>query len=393
MASTKDDIAHEDRKYVVAHERHAGSPCLKCGPEVCIGGLDLHFWRKICKTCKCGAADHDIKSDEDFTHQLILRDIQQLVTGPDGCGIVKDNIRKFRLASTGSEPDVFPKGNFLWVPSGVTKEVADKYMASLPEDKAPIKESDGEVYRRKQMMTQLPAHDNDERFCDALTDEEKERMRDFLQHRNEKAVGIGEVGELADTKETSKFKCEKCAEPLVPGDVAVFAARAGSDICWHPQCFVCKKCDELLVDLVYFFRENDIYCGRHYADFFRPRCDACDELIFSKSYTQAEGSNWHLKHFCCFECDMKLGGEQYVVRENPYCLACYEILFAKKCGTCGKVIAADDKRLCYKENFWHATDECFHCSNCSVSLVGKEFLPKGSNAYCSAKCYKEHRGQ
>jgi hypothetical protein len=78
-------------------------------------------------------------------------------------------------------------------------------MASLPEHKAPIKESDGEVYRRKQMMTQLPAHDNDERFCDALTDEEKERMRDFLQHRNEKAVGIGEVGELADTKETSKF--------------------------------------------------------------------------------------------------------------------------------------------------------------------------------------------
>ena len=83
-------------------------------------------YRKICKTCKCGAADHDIKSDEDFTHQLILRDIQQLVTGPDGCGIVKDNIRKFRLASTGSEPDVFPKGNFLWVPSGVTKEVVGR---------------------------------------------------------------------------------------------------------------------------------------------------------------------------------------------------------------------------------------------------------------------------
>ena len=117
------------------------------------------------------------------------------------------------------------------------------------------------------------------------------------------------------------------------------------------------------------------------------------QLIFSKSYTQAEGCNWHLKHFCCFECDKKLGGEQYVVRENPYCLACYEILFAKKCGTCGNVIAADDKRLCYKENFWHATDECFHCSNCSLSLVGKEFLPKGSNAYCSAKCYKQHRGQ
>ena len=60
--------------------------------------------------------------------------------------------------------------------------------------------------------------------------------------------------------------------------MAVFAARAGSDICWHPQCFVCKTCDELLVDLVYFFKDNEIYCGRHYADFFRPRCNACDEV-------------------------------------------------------------------------------------------------------------------
>lgn len=64
----------------------------------------------------------------------------------------------------------------------------------------------------------------------------------------------------------------------MPGDIAVFAARAGSDICWHPHCFVCKTCDELLVDLVYFFKDNELYCGRHYADSFRPRCRACDEV-------------------------------------------------------------------------------------------------------------------
>ena len=78
-------------------------------------------------------------------------------------------------------------------------------MASLPEHKAPKKDSDGEAYRRKQMMTQLPAHDNDDRFCDALSEEEKQKMKDFLQQRNEQAVGIGEVGELADSKEATKF--------------------------------------------------------------------------------------------------------------------------------------------------------------------------------------------
>lgn len=27
-------------------------------------GLDLHFWRKICKNCKCGRDDHDVDDDE-----------------------------------------------------------------------------------------------------------------------------------------------------------------------------------------------------------------------------------------------------------------------------------------------------------------------------------------
>ena len=39
--------------------------------------------------------------------------------------------------------------------------------------------------------------------------------------------------------------------------------------------------NELLVDLVYFFKDNDIFCGRHYADFFRPRCRACDEVKYT----------------------------------------------------------------------------------------------------------------
>ena len=54
----------------------------------------------------------------------------------------------------------------------------------------------------------------------------------------------------------------------------------GETSAWHPQCFKCTKCQELLVDLVYFFSEQEqsIYCGRHQAELFFPRCAACDQV-------------------------------------------------------------------------------------------------------------------
>ena len=62
------------------------------------------------------------------------------------------------------------------------------------------------------------------------------------------------------------------------GEVAIFAEKAGKDKCWHPNCFVCDTCEELLVDLIYFFKDGKIFCGRHYGELTRVRCAACDEV-------------------------------------------------------------------------------------------------------------------
>lgn len=70
----------------------------------------------------------------------------------------------------------------------------------------------------------------------------------------------------------------QCDEPLSAGDIVVFAQRVGSQICWHPGCFVCCVCKELLVDLIYFHRDGNLYCGRHHAETQKPRCSACDEV-------------------------------------------------------------------------------------------------------------------
>uniref|UniRef100_A0AAQ5YVZ0 LIM zinc-binding domain-containing protein n=1 Tax=Amphiprion ocellaris TaxID=80972 RepID=A0AAQ5YVZ0_AMPOC len=68
-----------------------------------------------------------------------------------------------------------------------------------------------------------------------------------------------------------------CGGQINGGDIAVFASRAGHGVCWHPACFVCSMCNELLVDLIYFYQDGKIYCGRHHAERLKPRCTACDE--------------------------------------------------------------------------------------------------------------------
>lgn len=88
----------------------------------------------------------------------------------------------------------------------------------------------------------------------------------------------------------SAISCQKCQINIKVGTVVVKAARAGKNVAWHPNCFTCKTCNELLADLVYFYHEGNIYCARDLATILKiPRCKACDELIFTKKYTAAEG--------------------------------------------------------------------------------------------------------
>lgn len=61
---------------------------------------------------------------------------------------------------------------------------------------------------------------------------------------------------------------------------------------WHPKCFTCSTCSELLVDLTYCVHDDKIYCERHYAEVLKPRCSACDEvssevILYTNIYSQS----------------------------------------------------------------------------------------------------------
>ncbi|XP_018572172.1 uncharacterized protein LOC108911667 [Anoplophora glabripennis] len=187
--------------------------------------------------------------------------------------------------------------------------------------------------------------------------------------------------------------CHYCKKPFEENEFAVTIDRA--NVLFHAQCFKCAGCNQILADNVYFYNKetDNVYCGRDYAKVRGfPRCKACDELIFTKEYCLAENSTFHLKHFCCIECDKPLAGQDYTLEdEMPYCLPCFEHSKASKCSSCGKVIKPDEVGCSLNTVHFHAVDECFACKVCKKPLMGKKLLLRNEKLYCSHDCFGTDR--
>ncbi|XP_023018754.2 testin LIM domain protein [Leptinotarsa decemlineata] len=183
--------------------------------------------------------------------------------------------------------------------------------------------------------------------------------------------------------------CHYCKRPFEEKEFAITIERA--NVLFHTGCFKCAGCNQIIADNVYFYnKESDnIYCLRDYAKIRGfPRCKACDELIFTKEYCLAENSTFHLKHFCCIECDTPLAGKDYTLEdEMPYCLPCFEQSKASKCSSCNRVIKPDEIGCNLNGVHFHANDECFACKVCKKPLMKKKMLLRNEKLYCSHECY------
>ncbi|ROT72729.1 Four and a half LIM domains protein 2 [Penaeus vannamei] len=270
---------------------------------------------------------------------------------------------------------------YTWVPPGLTSEQIYDYMSCLPGHKVPRLGTPGEKSRERQLMLQLPKQDLALDYTRHVEPQFHTSFKDFVAARNDIALDIG----IIKPHIPHDIECRGCGGVVSKGSVGVVAPRFGEDAAWHPACFVCGTCNELLVDLVYCVWEDTVHCARHYAEKLKPRCSACDELIFSGEYTKAMSKDWHSGHFCCWQCDESLTGQRYVLKDDhPYCIKCYEAVFANTCEDCNTTIGIDSKDLSYKDKHWH--EKCFLCNKCQVSLVDKQFGSKMDKIFCGP-CY------
>ncbi|EDL28963.1 mCG54711 [Mus musculus] len=400
-------------------EEKSGGPCRKC-KEKC-SGFELHFWKKICRNCKCGPEEHDIplNTEEHPKVGKLSEDIKyiNLIAKLKSEGIPINNRNPRKLSNTDASKKKVSTYTLIHEcpPPFRNQALPRKYMQMQPKEKQPVSGSEGAQYRKKQLAKQLPPHDQDPSKCHELSPKEVKEMEQFVKKYKCEALGVGDMklpceinaqcykehnpegvkntpvavgskGKSMGYKKT-QYSCYCCKRIIKEGYPAIFAERAGYDKLWHPGCFICSTCGELLVNMIYFWKNGKLYCGRHYCDSEKPRCAGCDELIFSKEYTQAENKNWHLKHFCCVDCKYILAGKLYVmVNDKPVCKPCYMKNHAVVCQGCHNAIDPEEQRVTYSNFSWHASTVCFLCSYCKKCLFGEKFMPVNGMIFCCKEC-------
>ncbi|XP_054641837.1 LIM and cysteine-rich domains protein 1 isoform X1 [Dunckerocampus dactyliophorus] len=331
--------------------------CLIC-KEGC-SGLRPHSWRKACVECGCSSVDHTPGSHIDDDQQMgrLLADspsahLTAKVKGGGGLRLYKRNRMIVTNPVVSRKDPTFNTTTYDWAPAGLNQKLAKQYMELMPESQRPVSGTGGALQRRRQLLSQLPAYDQDPMKCQSLaSDEEIASMLLFVKHYKTEVLGVGEValpaegGALreaamqrsmkeakdavehqslspiensttsadgptnsADDSTKNQYHCTGCQSEVATDSPAVFAERAGyHGARWHPTCFMCSECGQGLVDLVYFWSNQRLLCGRHYCQSVWPRCSGCDELIFCKSFRTAEdGRTWHPDHYCCWRCGQSL---------------------------------------------------------------------------------------
>ncbi|KAM6927576.1 LIM and cysteine-rich domains protein 1 [Xenentodon cancila] len=332
--------------------------CLAC-KESC-SGLQPHSWRKACMACGCSNVEHapgsDLEDDQRMGRLLADSPCSYLtakVKGGGGLRMYKRNRMTVTNPVVSGKDPTFDTMTYDWAPAG---KLAMQYMELLPESRRPVSGSDGALQRRRQLLSQLPFYDQDPMKCQSLaSDEEISSMLLFVKQYKQEVLGVGEVAFPAEsgalhkaaiqrtaketkdhsdkkeaaqhqdhvptissltsaagapngTEDKTEHRCTGCHGEVAKESPAVYAERAGyHDALWHPACFVCAECGQSLVDLVYFWSNQKLLCGRHYCQSVWPRCSGCDELIFCKTFVTArDGRTFHEHHYCCWRCGRSL---------------------------------------------------------------------------------------
>ncbi|XP_045764707.1 testin isoform X2 [Maniola jurtina] len=385
-----------------------GRPCDNC-PELCPGFIS-HPWRKTCKSCGCDRLQHSVYHEElgSVRDRLGLRETRGHIAYDNsppgltakqvgcrktckscGCDRLQHSVYHEELGSVRDRLGLREtRGHIAYdnSPPGLTAKQTELYWSALAE-RAPNAAGGAtgpaawRAWRTRALAYQLPRQDLSLTQCKNIDEPHRKQFEDFVAARNEIALDIG----VACQHHGPSLDCMGCNKVIRNGNIAIQAPRISEEAFYHPACFTCSECDELLVELAYCALDGRLYCVRHYGERLKPRCHSCDELIFSGEYTKAMNKDWHSGHFCCWQCDESLTGQRYVLRdEHPYCIKCYESAFANGCEECNKIIGIDSKDLSYKDKHWH--EACFLCAKCRVSLVDKQFGSKLDKIYCG-NCY------
>ncbi|KAJ3814166.1 hypothetical protein EV359DRAFT_23863, partial [Lentinula novae-zelandiae] len=188
--------------------------------------------------------------------------------------------------------------------------------------------------------------------------------------------------------------CPACVRPIIGRVVGAMGMK------WHPDCFRCTICNELLEFQSRWDGIKRPYCHLDYHETFAPRCYHCktaivEERFISLNDTALGRRTYHEQHFFCAECGDPFlspnGTFSYdddeednvgftVFKGHPYCEACHVRLRLPKCKRCKRPIRDHMEAVEALGGKW--CWECFRCTNCDQPFEDPSYFERDRKPYC-----------
>ncbi|XP_042303098.1 four and a half LIM domains protein 5 isoform X2 [Sceloporus undulatus] len=154
----------------------------------------------------------------------------------------------------------------------------------------------------------------------------------------------------------------------------------------------CYHCMASLCGKRYAMKEEHPYCVKCYDSLFANFCEECKKPIECDSKDLAyKGLHWHEVCFKCAKCQKSLVEKPFAVKDELLlCTECYSNEYSSKCFHCKRTIMPGSRKMEFKGNFWH--EACFVCQHCRQPLGTKPLITKDDDNYC-VPCFEKQFAQ
>jgi len=179
--------------------------------------------------------------------------------------------------------------------------------------------------------------------------------------------------------------CGECGDYIKEGSVMVNGAS------YHPTCFICSECGQVIDNKFYTTEDNKFICQLDYQQ-SRTKCSHCGLPILERILSAVD-KKFHPDCFRCALCDAGLDGIPFLLSGNTFnCQPCYAKYKAHPCVRCGEGIISTG---CKKETLITCNGQSFHqqcytCQDCDTNLVG-EFVCCHNNDIICFLCDSKRR--
>ncbi|XP_012587546.1 PREDICTED: LIM and cysteine-rich domains protein 1 [Condylura cristata] len=186
-----------------------------------------------------------------------------------------------------------------------------QYMEHIPKEQQPVTGTQGAWHRRRQLMHQLPAYDQDPARCCGLLENELTLMEEFIRQYKSEALGVGEVAlpgqggmPKEEGKQQGKPEAADTAAPTPNGSVG--DPSKDTDVRATEPRTAHQSAGQAAPP------------ARPERPQGRPRLSRplCPQIIFTEDYQRVEDLAWHRKHFVCGGCEQPLSGRAYIVTKG-----------------------------------------------------------------------------